>query len=220
MWWQNFCHMSRSLRALSDSREAVLVLEANEQKWLQPQVESWLLTKHWKGGMASSTSRSQGNWLKNVMWTYLKELGPSIPKEPQCWDSQISVLPLILVPPIFLPTNWAHIRFQSNANPSRSTRFSESLDGLDLSFPGKLPAVLVCQTSVGGYAKTQRGVLGRSGFRDGTSHRLPKHEGMVCHWEMASKICQGFGPHRIQARGGTFCQIGWVWLESVKPTEG
>ena len=40
-------------------------------------------------------------------------------------------------------------RFQSNANPSRSTRFSESLDGRDLSFPGKLLAVLVCpQTSV------------------------------------------------------------------------
>lgn len=38
-------------QSLSDSRESVLVLEANEQKWLQPQVESWLLTKHWKGGM-------------------------------------------------------------------------------------------------------------------------------------------------------------------------
>ena len=58
---------------------------------------------------------------------------------------------------------------------------------------------------MGGYAKTQRGVLGRSGFRDGTSHRLPKHEGMVCHSAIErwlAKSGQGFGPHRSQARGG------------------
>ena len=119
-------------------------------------------------------------------------------------------------------------RFQSNANPSRSTRFSESLDGLDLSFPRKLP-VLVRQT-LGGYANTQRGVLGRSSFRDGTSHRLPKHEGilstmvdgcsemcqlwLLCYNHFATPVdvktlCQGFGPHRSQARGGK--QSGWVW---------
>ena len=89
----------QSLSIVCDSRESVVVLEANEQKWLQPQVESRLLRKHWKAGMLLYFMD-----LRELVPCHvdLKDLGPSIPKEPQCWDSQICVLPLIL-DPLFLP---------------------------------------------------------------------------------------------------------------------
>lgn len=100
-----------------------------------------------------------------------------------------------LFPPIFLPTNWAHLLAGSKATQTQveAPDFLKVLMALISVFQEKLPAVLVCQTSVGGYAKTQRGVLGRSGFRDGTSHRLPKHEGMV-GWSAIERLLAKSGP--------------------------